>query len=87
LPFISAAHSKSDGIQFFKIGHPRKGSDHSFGHGKWHERFEGYYGKNHSDSNRMNSHENPMGYYRDFREKEGKKAFEDFLDRRTLKSQ
>ena len=73
-------------LLFTGIGHPRKDSDHSFGHGKWHDRFEGHYERDHSDVNRMNSHENHMGYYRDFWEKEGKKAFEDYLDRRTSKS-
>jgi hypothetical protein len=67
---------------FGAVGHPHKDSDHSFRHKKWHDRFEGSYSKSSSVADRIKSHAENGKYYRDFWEQEGKKAFEDYLNRR-----
>jgi hypothetical protein len=69
-------------LLFGGVGHPHKDSDHSFRHKKWHDRFEGFHRKNDFSSDRKNSNMENGEYYREFWEKEGKKAFEDFLDKR-----
>ena len=67
---------------FGAVGHPHKDSDHSFRHKKWHDRFEGFHRKNDFSSDRKSSDMANGEYYREFWEKEGRKAFEDYLNKR-----
>lgn len=69
-------------LLFGGIGHPRKDPNHSFRHKVWYDRFHGYPGKSRSSSDQKTSDIEQGEDYREFWEREGKKAFADYLSRR-----
>jgi hypothetical protein len=69
-------------LLFGGIGHHHKDPDHFLRQKKWHQRFDGDVGEGRGFFDPIASHMRHGKYYREFWEKEGKKAFEDYLSRR-----
>ncbi|MBN2062397.1 MAG: hypothetical protein JW882_18490 [Deltaproteobacteria bacterium] len=67
-------------LLFGGIGHPHKDSDHPFPHKKGHDHFDGHFGGKTHSPDRMGSDAAYWGPYREFWEKEGRKAFEEYLN-------
>ena len=68
-------------LLFGGVGHSHKDSNHSFDHKKWHDHFEGRYGNKTSSPDWISTDKEHGEYYREFWEKEGKRAFQEYLDK------
>lgn len=69
-------------LLFGGFGHPRKDPNHSFRHKVLHDRFHGYPGKKCSSPDPKEPSDVEQGKdCREFWEREGKKAFADYLER------
>jgi hypothetical protein len=67
-------------LLFGGIGHHHKDTDHSLRHKKWHQRFDVGGGRSFFDP--KDSDRRHEEYYREFWDKEGREAFEDYLSKR-----